>query len=144
MTIIKHATNPAIFVGTSDEFDTAQDGEFSASGLWFFYVCGKEGGLACLSAEDAMQAGEKEFFRRTENEIEWECRFAEPEDIPAAALEYLLTTGGDAQEMRSEDQTNLEQLAADQADDPRRKLAKEYHVMDADQLLLGLLRGLRK
>ncbi|RMN23037.1 hypothetical protein ALQ64_03905 [Pseudomonas cannabina] len=25
---------------------------------------------------------------------EWECRFAEPEDIPAAALEYLLTTGG--------------------------------------------------
>ncbi|KWT12093.1 hypothetical protein NLO85_22100 [Pseudomonas savastanoi] len=69
MTIIKHATNPAIFVGTSDEFDTAQDGEFSASGLWFFYVCGKEGGLACLSAEDAMQAGEKEFFRRTENEI---------------------------------------------------------------------------
>ncbi|KUG44648.1 Uncharacterized protein ALP79_02070 [Pseudomonas savastanoi pv. fraxini] len=56
----------------------------------------------------------------------------------------MLTTGGDAQEMRSEDQTNLEQLAADQADDPRRKLAKEYHVMDADQLLLGLLRGLRK
>ncbi|RMU54685.1 hypothetical protein ALP27_01599, partial [Pseudomonas savastanoi pv. glycinea] len=60
---------------------------------------------------------------------EWECQFAEPEDIPAAALEYLLTTGGDAQEMRSEDQANLEQLAADQADDPRRKLAKEYHVM---------------
>ncbi|PHN49771.1 hypothetical protein [Pseudomonas amygdali] len=75
---------------------------------------------------------------------EWEYQFAETEDIPAAALEYLLTTGGDAHEMRSEDQANLEQLAADQADDPRRKLAKEYHVMDADQLLLGLLRGLRK
>ncbi|KPC00462.1 MULTISPECIES: hypothetical protein [Pseudomonas syringae group] len=42
--------------------------------------------------------------------------------------------------MRSEDQANLEQLAADQADDPRRKLAKENHGMDADQLLLGLLR----
>ncbi|RMR64135.1 hypothetical protein ALP80_04451, partial [Pseudomonas savastanoi pv. fraxini] len=60
---------------------------------------------------------------------EWECQFAEPEDIPAAALEYLLTTGGDAQEMRSEDQANLEQLAADQADDPRRKLNQEYHGM---------------
>ncbi|WP_122228418.1 ATP-binding protein, partial [Pseudomonas syringae group genomosp. 3] len=60
---------------------------------------------------------------------EWEFQFAEPEDIPAAALEYLLTTGGDAQEMRSEDQANLEQLAADQADDPRCKLAKEYHGM---------------
>ncbi|RMM23708.1 hypothetical protein ALQ81_00395, partial [Pseudomonas syringae pv. pisi] len=59
---------------------------------------------------------------------EWECQFAEPEDIPAAALEYLLTTGGDAQEMRSEDQANLEQLAAEQ-DDPRCKLAKEYHGM---------------
>ncbi|WP_230383621.1 hypothetical protein [Pseudomonas savastanoi] len=44
-----------------------------------------------------------------ETRSEWECQFAEPEDIPAAALEYLLTTGGDAQEMRSEDQANLEQ-----------------------------------
>nr|WP_235654471.1 hypothetical protein [Pseudomonas amygdali] len=31
--------------------------------------------------------------------------------------------------MRSEDQANLEQLAADQADDPRRKLNQEYHGM---------------
>ncbi|KAA3532564.1 MULTISPECIES: hypothetical protein [Pseudomonas] len=91
-----------------------------------------------LAKSDATGSDEQEI------RSEWECRFAEPEDIPAAALEYLLTTGGDAQEMRSEDQANLEQLAADQADDPRRKLAKENHGMDADQLLLGLLRGLRK
>lgn len=61
MTIIKHSTNPAIFVGTPDEFGLAVDGDFSAAGHWIASVNGQETDLMCLDAEQAMREGERVF-----------------------------------------------------------------------------------
>ncbi|KPC37037.1 Uncharacterized protein AC497_2930 [Pseudomonas savastanoi pv. glycinea] len=101
---------------------------------------------------------------------EWECQFGQP-DFDDDPYDYF-TEEELAEEQARSDQFNQEQLAAEQ-DDPRRKLANEYHVMvepgetwwvlernaaaagfwrvedylkwrHAEQLLLGLLRGLRK
>ncbi len=61
MTIIKHSTNPAIFVGTPDEFGLAVEGDFSAAGHWIASVNGQETDLMCLDAEQAMREGERVF-----------------------------------------------------------------------------------
>lgn len=61
MTIIQHPTNPAIFVGTPDEFGLAVDGDFSAAGHWIASVDGNEQDLMCLEPEQAMREGERVF-----------------------------------------------------------------------------------
>jgi hypothetical protein len=61
MTIIKHSTNPSIFVGTPDEFGYAVEGDFSAAGHWITSVNGQERDLLCLDAEQAMREGERVF-----------------------------------------------------------------------------------
>lgn len=61
MTIIKHPTNPAIFVGTPDEFGLAVEGDFSAAGCWITSVNGQEQDLLCPDAEQAMSEGERVF-----------------------------------------------------------------------------------
>ncbi|EMA3568486.1 hypothetical protein L4P64_004474 [Pseudomonas aeruginosa] len=65
MTIIKHPTNPAIFVGTPDEFGLAVEGDFSAAGHWIASVNGVEQDLMCLDSEQAMREGERVFALAT-------------------------------------------------------------------------------
>lgn len=66
MTIIKHPTNPAIFVGTPDEFGLAVEGDFSAAGHWIASVNGVEQDLMCLDSEQAMREGERVFALATD------------------------------------------------------------------------------
>lgn len=58
---------------------------------------------------------------------EWECQFGQP-DFDDDPYDYF-TEEELAEEQARSDQFNQEQLAAEQDDDPRRKLAKDYHGM---------------
>ncbi|MBX4139555.1 hypothetical protein K1567_27090 [Pseudomonas sp. S5F11] len=61
MTIIRHPTNPAIYVGTPEEFGLAIEGDFSAAGHWIASVNGVEQDLMCLEPQQAMREGERVF-----------------------------------------------------------------------------------
>ncbi|MFA0965491.1 hypothetical protein [Pseudomonas amygdali] len=78
MDVIRHPTNPAIlvhptkpwiFVRPLEESDSAADERFPSAERWVFSICREEAERVFFSAEEAMQAAENEFFRRTENEI---------------------------------------------------------------------------
>lgn len=93
MTIIKHPTNPAIFVGTPDEFRIAVEGDFSAAGHWIASVNGQEQDLLCLDAEQAMREGERVF----EAEARSLAYTAEAE--AAIAASRLATSSGEQTEI---------------------------------------------
>lgn len=69
MTIVKHPTNPDIFVGTPEEFRIATTGDFACSpDQWIASYKGRELDLLCQTPEDALAEAERHCKQVQEDE----------------------------------------------------------------------------